>query len=183
MDGRQCPRCGTINGAARSLCENCQSPLTAYSGQLQGEEYEGKLADQVERLAARPAAVYAMAAYLAFVALGWPLRFVLLAFMAQAHLNQENTNYLASAFGAIAPILASIVFLPIAIFLLWIAWSAYTQQPRAWMLSLISVGLFAAYTAIRFTEQKVWAAVWIVLSVVVAATWTRPSVKAWFGLS
>src|SRR4051812_24199856 len=122
MDSIQCPHCGTQNSTGRSLCENCQSPLTAYSGQLTGETYEGKLAGKVAQLDTRPVSVYLMMAFLTVIAIGWPLRNIIGAFAGRAQLNAENTNYLANAFGSIAPIMTTIVMLPIAAALFWIVW-------------------------------------------------------------
>src|SRR5258707_484636 len=109
MDTIQCPHCGTSNDTGRALCVNCQSPLTAYSGQLRGEAYQGKLATQVDRLRVRPLSVNLMALFLAIVSIGWPLRAIVMAFGSRARLNAESTNYLASAFGTLAPILITIL--------------------------------------------------------------------------
>ena len=95
------------------MCSNCKSPLTAYSGQLNDESYKGNLAAQVDQLNVRPPDVYAMVAFLIIFAIGWPLRAIVTAFMGRATLNSETTNYLASAFGSIGPILTTIACLPI----------------------------------------------------------------------
>src|SRR6266576_3454334 len=102
MDTIQCEHCGTQNDVGRALCVNCQTPLTAYAGQLRGETYEGNLAGQVDRLQDRPLSVNLMAAALVAIAVAWPLRSIFNAFASRASLNSETTNYLASAFGAIA---------------------------------------------------------------------------------
>src|ERR1044071_6490365 len=103
MDTVQCKHCGTQNDIGRALCENCQSPLTAYAGQLRGESYRGNLSAQVERLGVRPISVTLMVIFLSLITLGWPLRAIFTAFTSQATLNSESTNYIASAFGAIGP--------------------------------------------------------------------------------
>jgi hypothetical protein len=183
MDTLQCDHCGTVNDAGRSLCSNCQSPLTAYAGELRGENYQGKLAGQVESLHGRPVVVNLMVGFLAFVAIGWPLRAIVVALMRREPLNAESTNYIASAFGAIAPIVTGLICLPIAAVLLWIAWAALTQQTRAWQLCLAAVGLFAAFVAFHYGEYRGWTAVWIVLSAIVAGLWMRGSTRAWYGMS
>ena len=183
MDTIQCPHCGTQNSSERSLCVNCQSPLTAYSGQLTGEAYEGKLAGKVAQLETRPLSVYLMMAFLTVVAIGWPLRNIVLAFMARTGLNAENTNYLATAFGSIAPIMTTIVMLPLAGVLAWIAWQCYAQMPQAWKLSLISVVAFATFVALRFHDFKAWTIFWLAVVGALAYLWLRPNTRAWFGLS
>jgi len=183
MDSIQCPHCGTLNSTARSLCENCQSPLTAYSGQLTGETYEGKLAGKVAQLNTRPVSVYLMVAFLTVVAIGWPLRNIVTAFAHRAQLNTENTNYLANAFGSIAPIMITIVMLPLACVLFWVAWQCYTQSPQAWKLSLTAVVAFATFVAIRFHDFQAWTAFWLVIAGVLVFFWLRPATRGWFGLS
>jgi hypothetical protein len=182
METIQCPYCSTVNDTKRSLCANCQSPLTAYSGQLRGETYQGKLAGQVECLQVRPLSVNLMAALLVTVAAGWPLRSIVAAFVNRAHLNVEATNYLASAFGAIGPIMVTILCLPLAAMLGWIAWSVLMQQPRAWKLSLVVISAFAVFILIRASEYRIWTVMWLGLAAGLAAVWLRRSTRAWFGI-
>ena len=183
MDSQQCPHCGTQNDAGRALCANCQAPLTAYSGQLRGEKYEGKLASQVEQLEQRPIAVYAMAVMLGVIAVGWPLRAVVTSFLHRAQLNVDNTNYAQSAFGSIGPILVTIVCLPITAFLVWAAWASFTQQVRGWQCSFGAVAAFALYVAFQYSAYRGWALVWIGVSVCVMALWMLKPTRAWFGLT
>src|ERR1044071_9262972 len=109
METVQCKHCGTQNDISRALCENCQSPLTAYAGQLRGESYRGNLSAQVDRLRVRPISVTLMVVFLIIIIVGWPLREIFSAFASRATLNSESTNYIASAFGAIGPILVTMV--------------------------------------------------------------------------
>ena len=53
-DTIQCPNCGTPNDTGAALCKACMNPLTAYSGQLKGETYQGRLVKQVAYLDTRP---------------------------------------------------------------------------------------------------------------------------------
>jgi hypothetical protein len=182
METIQCSHCGTMNDTKHSLCVNCQSPLTAYSGELRGETYQGKLARQVERLQVRPLSVNLMAGFLIVVAVGWPLRAIVTALVNRAHLNVETTNYLASAFGTIGPIMIAIFCLPLAAILGWIAWSVLTQQPRAWQLSLVALCAFAIYIVIRAGEYRIWTVLWLGLPVGLAIAWLREPTKAWFGI-
>jgi hypothetical protein len=183
MDTQQCEHCGTVNEAGRALCSNCQSPLRADSGQLRGETYKGKLAAQVDQLGARPLTVKLMAAFLVLIAIGWPLRGIYSSFAGRVSMNSDSTNYVASAFGAITPILTTIVCLPLAGVLIWIAWSAMTQQVRGWKACLVAMAAFAAYTLCRAGEYRGWTILWLGLAVTLTAVWFHRSTKAWFGLS
>ena len=183
MDTIQCPHCGTQNDTGRALCANCQSPLTAYAGQLRGETYEGKLAGHVGLLKGRPISVSIMAGFLVFIAVAWPLRAIYSGFAVRPHLNSEGTNYLASAFGAIGPLMISIACLPLAAVLVWIAWSAFTQQTRGWQFSLIALGSFAAYILIRAGEYRNWSILWVGATAILAGFWFHKSTKSWYGMS
>ena len=183
MDTIQCPHCGTANDTGRALCLNCQSPLTAYSGQLMGETYEGKLAGQVDRLWVRPLSVNLMTVFLLIIAAGWPVRAIFTAFIKRAHLNADSTNYLASAFGAIGPILTTIICLPLAAILVWLAWAAFTRQVRSWHLSLVAVSAFAVFILFRLSEYRGWAALWLGLASALIIAWIVPATRSWFGLA
>ncbi len=183
MDTQQCEHCGARNDAGRALCANCQTPLTAYSGELRGERYQGRLADQVERLNVRPLSVSLMAAFLVVIAVGWPLRAIVYAFGHRATLNGDGSNYLASAFGAIAPIMVTAVLLPVAASLLWIAWAAFTQHVRGWQLSLVALGAFAVYILIKVGEYRLWTLLWEVTAATLTILWFHRSAKSWFGMT
>lgn len=128
-DTIQCPNCGTPNDTGAALCKACMNPLTAYSGQLKGETYQGRLVKQVAYLDTRPPAVIAMTVLDIVFALFWPLRMVFASFAARQTTNAEGTNYVASAFGTIGPILSAILLIPAAILLGVVAWAAWTQRP------------------------------------------------------
>ncbi len=183
MDRSQCPHCGTLNDSGSALCENCQTPLTAYSGQLSGEAYQGKLAEKVAELRVRPPGVYLMTAFLAVIALAWPVRSIFMAFANRAVLNSESTNYVSAAFGAVGPIMIAIVCVPVAVALLWLAWSGYTQQPGAWQICLGVVGAFAVYMVLNYREYHAWTIFWTLAALGLTSFWIHPSTKAWYGLS
>jgi len=183
MNTIQCPHCGTRNDAGRSLCTNCQTPLTAYAGELRGESYEGNLAGQVDKLKVRPFGVYVMTAFLSIVALGWPLRTIIMAFANRAHLNADSTNYLASAFSAIGPILTTIICLPLIAAIAWLGWLNFMQQPRGWQFSLGATGIFAVFILTRLGEYHAWAFLWLCVAVATAIIWLHSSTKSWFGIT
>jgi hypothetical protein len=173
-----CPNCGTKNEAGRSLCEQCNTPLTAYAGQLTGESYQGRLADQVARLEQRPLPVTGMTVFLLIYALFWPIASVIGAFNARVKINAEGTNYLAASFSAIGPFLSALILLPIAGALCFLAWATWAQRPWAWNLCLAVVGLFGVLGLLKFSLLGfVWGFVAVGLTVV----WLRPDTRAWFG--
>ena len=182
MGTRQCPHCGTENDVGQSLCSNCKTPLTAYAGELNGEAYKGRLAEQVEAQKTRPLAVGAMSVYLCVIALGWPLRAIIQTFMHRTRTNAEGTNYLASALGVIAPIFMTVLLLPLAILLFWLAWAVWTQRTWAWKYSFAAILIFAGYILIRFSEYHSWVVLWAGLSIALAIFWFQPKIKGWFGL-
>lgn len=180
-----CPHCGTSNRGDRALCANCQSPLTAYGGQLKGhsETESGRFARQAAGLYVRPPAVYAAVAFDALFAVFWPLAYVLGAFAARERVNAELTNYLASAFGAIGPILSAIVLIPAALVILLVAWGAWSQQPWAWSANLGVIGVFALAALFKYGAHPAASIVWLIVACVLAAVWTRPATKSWYGMN
>ena len=177
-DTIQCPNCGTPNDTGAALCKACMNPLTAYSGQLKGETYQGRLVKQVAYLDTRPPAVIAMTVLDIVFALFWPLRMVFASFAARQTTNAEGTNYVASAFGTIGPILSAILLIPEAILLGVVAWAAWTQRPWAWMVHFGVLILFALLN-LRPTA----AALFAVAAVVIGVLWMMPRTKGWYGLS
>ncbi len=177
-DTKQCPNCGTPNDVSQSLCKNCMTPLTAYAGQLVGESHKGRLAKQVADLETRPPAVIGMTVLNVVFALFWPLRIVLANFAAKPTTNAEGTNYVASAFGSIGPILSAILLIPAAILLCILAWATWTQRPWAWMTNLGVLVVFALLN-LRATPMALFAVAAIVLGVL----WMMPRTKGWYGLS
>jgi hypothetical protein len=132
-DTQQCPHCGTVNEVGRARCANCQSPLTAYAGQITGleESRQGRLAEKVRALDTRPPVIGVMVAFQGFLAL-WSLWAVLSAFTARPRMNAEGTNYIGAAVGSIGPLFTAIVLIPIAIALGINGWGIWTQQPWGW---------------------------------------------------
>jgi hypothetical protein len=180
---RQCPHCGLENDLGRSLCANCQTPLTAYAGQLQGAAYQGKLAAQVERLETRPPGVVAMVVFIVVIVVFWPLASVVTAFLHREAINAEGTNYLASAFGALGPLLTALVMIPIACVLSWLAWATWTQQTWTWNANAGLLIGFAVFALSRHAVYQNMTYVWIALAVVLGFFWFQSATRAWFGLS
>lgn len=177
-DTIQCPNCGTANDTGAALCKACMHPLTAYSGQLKGETYQGKLVKQVAYLDTRPPAVIAMTALDVVFALFWPLRTVFANFASRPTTNAEGTNYVASAFGTIGPIFSAMLLIPTAIVLGFLAWAAWTQRPWAWMANL---GVLIVFALLNLRPTP--AALFAVAAIVIGVFWMMPRTKGWYGLS
>lgn len=177
-DTIQCPNCGTPNDTGQSLCKACMNPLTAYSGELKGETHQGKLAGQVAYLETRPPAVMAMTVLDVVFALFWPLRKVFTSFAARPTTNAEGTNYVASAFGTVGPILAAALLIPVAIALVFVAWATWTQRPWAWMVNL---GVLIVFALLNLKPSPV--ALFAVAAGVIGVLWMMPRTKGWYGLS
>jgi hypothetical protein len=177
-DTIQCPNCGTPNDTSAALCKACMNPLTAYSGELKGESYQGKLVKQVADLETRPVSVIAMTVLDVVFALFWPLRMVITNFANRPTTNAEGTNYVASAFGTIGPILSAILLIPAAILLGIVAWAGWTQRPWAWAANFAVLIVFALLNL-----HKSPAALFAVAAIVIGVFWMMPRTKGWYGLS
>jgi hypothetical protein len=172
-----------LNEEGRALCANCQTPLTAYAGQLRDapESSGGKLAAQVAHLNTRPPIIGAMALFDVLFALFWPLAFVVGAFAARQQVNGEGTNYIFAAIGTVGPALAALVLIPAALALCALAWATWTQRPSAWIGNAYTLGAFALLALRKFPNAPIMSLVWIGVAGVLAYVWFRPETKAWFG--
>lgn len=182
-DAQQCPNCGLLNEEGRALCANCQTPLTAYAGQLRGEPESsgGRLAAQVAHLNTRPPIIAALALFDLLFALFWPLAFVVGAFAARQQVNAEGTNYIFAAIGAVGPTLAALVLIPVALALCALAWATWTQRPSAWVGNGYALGAFVLLALRKFPNAPIMTLVWIGLACGLAYLWFRPETKSWFG--
>lgn len=177
-DTIQCPNCGTPNDTGAALCKACMHPLTAYAGQLKGEEYQGKLAKQVEDLETRPPAVIAMTVLDIVFALGWPLGKVLGSFLHRPTTNAEGTNYAASTFGAIGSIFTAVGLIPVAVALIVVAWGTWTQRSWAWM---VNFGVLIVFVALNLRPSPL--ALFAVAAIAIGVFWAMPRTKSWYGLN
>jgi hypothetical protein len=180
---QQCPHCGTPNDIGRSLCENCQTPLTAYAGQLHGQAYQGRLAEQVALLNTRPPVVVGMTVFHVLLVVFWPLARVVGAFASRQQTNAEGTNYIASAFSSIGPILQAIVFVPIALALIVLAWATWTERTWAWTVNAFALAAFALFAILKYPSAHLQAILYVGLAGGLAFFWFRPQTRGWYGLS
>ena len=183
MDTILCSQCGTHNDVGLALCSNCQSPLTAYGGQLRGEAYQGKLAAQTAQLQDRPFAVVLMSATLGVIVFGWPLRMIVSAIIKYLRAGSGESGYVSSAFGILGPILTTAVCLPIAAALCWVAYEVWFQQPRAWRYAFGVLVAFSGYSVVRASEYGYWTIPVLVYSCSLIYLWLRPRARSWFGMS
>jgi hypothetical protein len=179
---QQCPHCGTLNEIGLSRCENCQTPLTAYGGQVTGlGEPNERLRERARLVNERPPVIGAMAGFHVFVALFWPLAATIGAFSERTTTNAEGTNYIAAATSSIGPIFMAALCIPLAVALCIVAWGAWTQQPWAWKASTgIAIG-FILLMLMRVTAAPL-NFLWLVLAGVLTFLWFQPRTKAWYGM-
>jgi hypothetical protein len=181
-DMQQCPNCGYMNDSSHAVCANCNTPLTAYGGQVTGEPFDdGKLAEQVARLEDRPAAVTAIVVFDTLFALLWPFAYVLGGFLNARTPNVEGPgNAITAAFSLLGPLLSMLVLLPFGIALLVLAWHTWNQRPIAWGLNVATLALFGLLCLRAFPGLKFW--LFLPATVVLALFWLRSDTKAWYGM-
>lgn len=170
------------------MCQQCLTPLTAYSGQLNGETYQGRLAVQVKALNVRPPAVTVAAVFDVLFALFTPIAIFLHSLPHQVTNDPDMAyqNTLSTAFGAVGAVVTGLIAIPIAVALCIHAWFVYRQRTWCWNVQIAVVGVFAIRSIMLFkaseTFSHVLAAGYLAFCVVFIALWTRPQVKAWYGL-
>lgn len=182
-NARRCPHCGELNSADRAVCTNCQSPMTAYAGDITGEpgEHSQKHAEEIAFLTTRPPASVVMAAFDVFFAVFWPLAYVIGSFLTRPQMNSEGTNYINAAVGTVQPILAAIFLLPMAGALCAVAWATWNQRTWAWMGNAVALGLFAVMAVPNFRSAPLSAVFWLAVAGGLAYLWFQKRTKDWYG--
>lgn len=179
LETQQCKNCGMLNSIDWSLCSNCQSPLTAYSGQLRGQEFDTEhLNQKIKKLDQHPFAVKMMAGQNVFFAAFWPLASAVSGILSRAKVNSETTNYLSAAFSAVGSFMNAIVMVPIALLLIWIAWGAWSQKPWAWGANLGVSLVFGLTCLVHFHLLNIF---WLALLAVTTSLWFSKDTRTWFG--
>jgi hypothetical protein len=178
---KKCPNCGLDNQIDRSICDNCYTPLTAYGKQVgMVNDFESKLTKQVEALDERPKVVHVMAAFTALLALPLLAR-VISGFRHQPTADPENVNAITTAFAAIGPLFYAVIFIPLAIALVVLAYFTWTQQPWTWTANLVVLGLTALLVLLIF-HLSLAALFWLAVLGTLTYFWLTPDTKAWYGL-
>lgn len=178
----QCKHCGEMNDTTTSVCINCNTPLTAYGGQLgQEENFTRKLSTQISALDHRPRIVDGAVVFQALWALAVPLWTVVRVWATRPQVNEEGTNGIQAAGGIFASIIQSFLLVPLALGILFVAYSTWTQKEWAWKANH-AVFAVIAVTPILLQGFVPATWFWIVLVVVFEILWNRSGVKAWFAL-
>lgn len=180
-DTQKCPHCGTPNDSGNAFCENCNTPLTAYGGQIDGSYHsdQGRLAQQVALLGGHPPVVVAVVIFDILFALFWPVAFVIHQYTGAGQVNASGSNYIFAALSMVGPVLFTFTLIPIALACLYLAWATWTQRPWAW---LINTGVLAAATVVFVMNYPAMKAiVFLILVAGIALFWFRPATKSWFG--
>ena len=180
-DTLQCPNCGVENETDRTRCSNCQNPLTAYGGELTGETYIGKLAEQADLVTERPHSVVALVALVVLYVLLGPLRTTYLTFAHRVVTNAEGTNYVGASFGIIGPIMIAAFQIPYAIALLVAGGGAMAQKTWGWNAGIVVLALSSVSTIRGFMPFP--GILYVAVIITVAVLWFSDRTKAWFGLT
>jgi uncharacterized membrane protein len=169
------------------MCQQCLTPMTAYSGQLTGETYQGKLAGQVALLNTRPAAVTAMVIFQVLFAV-FPLVVFAHYLPGPANTNPDEAYQasMSSAFHVISAVVAGFVMIPLSVVMLWVAWSTWAQRTWAYNAVFAPLSVFVIIMLTKFgqpsTTLHVVAGFSIAAIAVLVFFWYRPTTRAWFGL-
>jgi hypothetical protein len=177
---RMCPHCGEMNEISLSLCRNCQSPMTAYAGDLRGQDHPAaeQRARKIDSLQRVPPGAMVAAGFDVLFAVAWPLRAVVQTFMARPTVNSEGTNYIGAAIGSVGSIFTAIVLIPIGIALIVLGWFTYTQRQWAWSANVAAAILFLLlgfwhYSGLSYISLIIGGAVLFFLY--------TPVTRRWFG--
>lgn len=171
-----------------ALCQQCLTPLTAYSGELTGENYQGALAGQVRDLNTRPRIVAIMAIFNVLIAIFVPLSIFIGSLPHAAEPSADGTYQagLSTAFHAVGAGLTGLVMIPIAILLMWLAWATFSQRTWTWNANFVTVAVFGILMLTKFKIHSTGLHVVAVLSLIGAAClvyfWSRPTTRSWYGI-
>ena len=178
----RCPHCATDNEEGAAVCENCDTPLTAYGGQVTGAVSEATLR-KLERLAVRPPVVPMAAALDVLLVVVGPLWTLVGRFAARPAVNAEGTNYAGAAFGAVGVLFSAIVLVPVAVALAVVAWGVMAHRTWAWtaqaflLLVVAVIGLTGWLVPSLFLRLLLSAG-----AAVVGYLWVKEDARQWYGV-
>lgn len=170
------------------MCQQCLTPLTAYAGQLSGENYQGRLAAQVASLNSRPKVVVVMTVFNVLLALFVPLLIFIGSLPGHASGNPDDAyqSGMSTAFHSIGAVVVGLVMIPMAGVLIWLATATYTQRTWTWNANFASLAVFVIVQLTKFrlhsTLPHVFAAASLIAVAVVVYFWSRSETRSWFGL-
>lgn len=176
----RCKECGEDNDEGVAFCARCNTPFTAYGGQVTGMVSEATLA-KAARLALRPPIIPFMAALDVLTAVFGPFAITLARSSARPVANAEGTNYVGVAFGALGAVFTAALLIPLGLVLLVTAWATWTQRTWAWTANAALLALSLVAALLAFSASPAEALVRIALSGAVAYFWFKPETKEWYG--
>jgi hypothetical protein len=161
--------------------------MTAYSGQITGETYQGKLAAQVAALNTRPLAVTAMVIFQLVFAI-FPLIIFAHYLPGPASANPDDAyqSSMSSAFHVVSAVVAGFVMIPLSVAMVWVAWATWAQRTWTYNAVFAPLAVFVFIMCTKFqlpsTPLHIIAGFSIAAAVVLVFFWFRPGTRAWFGL-
>lgn len=177
----RCPHCDLPNEEGAAVCDACGTPLTFYGRQVTGEVSEATRA-KAARLAVRPTVVPYMVAFCALFAVLGPFWRLAARFAARTQVNQEGTNYLGAAFGALGVTFAAALLIPLGVAILVVAWGILTQRTWSWTsgLLVLVIAVATAFTG-AFFGAGILKLLVIAAGIGLAIAWMRSETREWFG--
>lgn len=177
----RCSHCDHDNPEGLARCEVCNTPLTAYSGQVTGEVNAVNL-ERLARMSIRPPIVPGMTGLLVAFAIFGPFAAVISRYLARTTTNVEGTNYASAAFGAVGIAFTALVMIPLGLFLLYMAWLTWTRGSWIWMANTILLGAVAFLSLTGFlTSIFILRVLLIALCGAAGYFWFRPETREWYG--
>jgi hypothetical protein len=170
------------------MCQQCLTPLTAYSGQLTGETYQGKLAAKVAALNTRPIPVIVMATFHMLFAIFVPIAIFISSLPGRASTNEDDLYqaHMSTAFHSIGAVVVGLVMIPLALALFWLAWATFTQQTWTYNASFAPLIVFVIMMCTKFGKPSqtlhIYAALGVLGTAVLIFFWYRPATRDWFAL-
>jgi hypothetical protein len=178
----RCPHCAIENDDGIAVCLNCNTPLTAYGGQLMGAVSEETLR-KAAKLAVRPPVIPMAAALTVALAVLGPLWALAGRFVARPAVNAEGTNYLGAAFGAVGVVFAAMVLIPIAVALGVVAWGVMTQRTWAWTGQAIVLLIIGVIGFTGWLVPSVFLRILLsTAAVIVGVMWMQRDTREWYGV-
>jgi hypothetical protein len=184
-DTKRCPNCGEVNDVSNAVCRVCQTPLTAYGGQLTGETYQGKLAAQASATEGHPPAVIALVVFNLLFAL-FSIGLAIKHFLdrpAAPTLNEDVPNAAPAMFSTMGAIMWAIFLVPLGIAFIGLAAATWTQRTWTWTANAVALGVFAFLSWVAFGFATPLKVICVGIALILGILWFLPKTKAWFGLS
>jgi len=121
-----------------------------------------------------------MVIYAVLIALFGPIGYVLSKISAKTTVNEEGTNYLAPAFGAVNIAFAALFMVPLALAILFLAFGVWAQRTWAWSAGAFLLGVV---TLLGLTGMigGIVRVIAIISAIAMAAMWFQRDCREWFG--